>query len=439
MSVQQKTIKGVKWTTLNTLTLTICTLLKISILARLIDKSDFGLMAIITFVMGFVDLFMDMGISIAILHKQKISKNEYSSLYWINILFSFAIYLIILSITPTIALFYKEEALNIFIPLTGISIIIVAIGRQYKTILQKKLNFKKISVIEITAAIISLILAFVLAYNEFGIYSLIYSLLTNYTIVSFAFLLTGFTEHPVRFHFKFSETKSFLKIGIFQVGSQIVNYFNRDLDLLLIGKFFGSEILGGYSLAKQLVFRPAQIINPILTQVATPTLAKLQSNSQMLKENYLKLINLVSTINLIAYLLIFLLAPFLVQIFYGELYSEVTPIVRILCFYMYIRALGNPVGSLVVATGKTYLEFYWNLFTLAIIPILIFIGAKYSIEWVAIFISVGMFLLIIPNWYFLVRKMIPVSLKEFILSLVPIPKSNFKQFLNFHKKDETTF
>ncbi len=432
MSIEQKAIKGIKWTTLNTLTLTICTLLKISILARLIDKSDFGLMAIITFVMGFVDLFMDMGISIAILHKQKISKNEYSSLYWINILFSIIIYIIILAITPIVSQFYKEDNLNILIPLTGFSILIVAIGRQYKTILQKSLNFKRIALVEITAAIISLITAIILAYNDFGIYSLIYSLLINYTIVSFVFLLTGFSEHPIRFHFKLSETKSFLKIGIFQVGSQIVNYFNRDLDVLLIGKFFGSEILGGYSLAKQLVFRPAQIINPILTTVATPTLAKMQHNLAVLKENYLKLINLVSSVNFLAYLVIFIFAPFIVEIFYGNMYDEIVPIVRILCFYMYIRALGNPIGSLVVATGNTHLEFYWNVFTLVLMPILILFGAQHSVEWIAICISIGMALLIVPNWYFLVRKMIPVSFKEFIISLVP--KINYKELRNYLQK-----
>lgn len=389
-------------------------------------------MAIIMFVMGFVDLFMDMGISVAILHKQKITKNEYSSLYWVNILFSILIYLLIFSITPAISVFYKEPDLNKMIQITGVSILIVAIGRQYKTILQKNLNFKKIAIIEISAAVISLITAVVLAINGWGIYSLIFSLLVNYTIASFAFILTGFREHPVRLHFQFRETKSFLKIGVFQVGSQIVNYFNRDLDVLLIGKFFGAEILGGYSLAKQLVFRPAQIINPILTQVATPTLAKMQNNLLVLKENYLKLIHIVSSVNFAAYLAIFIFAPYLVQLFYGENYAEIVSIVRILSIYMYIRALGNPVGSLVVATGKTYLEFYWNVLTLAIMPILIFIGAQYSVEWVAICISIGMFLLIIPNWYFLIRKMIPVSLKEFIINL--FPSFNYKEVLSYLQK-----
>jgi PST family polysaccharide transporter/teichuronic acid exporter len=432
MAVHEKAIKGVKWTTLNTLTLTVCTLLKISILARLLDKSDFGLMAIITFVMGFVDLFMDMGISVAILHKQKISRSEYSSLYWINIIFSVLVYLVILGITPLISLFYEEESLNILIPLTGISILIVALGRQYKTILQKNLNFKKIAIIEITSAVISLISAVILAWKGFGVLALVYSLLVNYTLVSLSFLLTGFVSHPIRFHFNFKETKGFLKIGIFQVGSQIVNYFTRDLDILLIGKFFGTEILGGYSLAKQLVFRPSQIINPILTQVATPLLAKIQSDLKLLKANYLKLINIVSTVNFVAYLGVFIFAPYLVQVFYGDSYSDIVMIVRILSVYMYIRALGNPVGSLVVATGKTHLEFYWNLSTLFIMPILIFIGAQYSIEWIAICISVGMCLLVVPNWFFLIRNMIPVSLGDFLLSLVP--ESNYKEICNYLRK-----
>lgn len=417
-------IKGVKWTTLNTLTLTVCTLLKISILARILDKSDFGLMAIITFVMGFVDLFMDMGISVAILHKQKISRSEYSSLYWVNIIFSILVFLIILGITPLISLFYEEDILNTLIPLAGISIIVVALGRQYKTILQKNLNFKKIAIIETTSAIISLISAVILAWRGFGVLALVYSLLINYTLINLSFLLTGFAAHPIKLHLNYKETKGFLKIGIYQVGSQIVNYFTRDLDILLIGKFFGTEILGGYSLAKQLVFRPAQIINPILTQVATPILAKIQHNTELLKKNYLKLINWVSTINFLAYLTLFIFAPLLVQIFYGDNYDNIVSVVRILCVYMYIRALGNPVGSLVVATGKTHLEFYWNIFTLGLMPILIFMGAQYSVEIVAVLISVGMALLVVPNWYFLIKKMIPVSLKEFIASLVP----NYKEF-----------
>ena len=76
----------------------------------------------------------------------------------------------------------------------------------------------------------------------------------------------------------FQEAMPFLKIGVFEVGSQFVNFFNRDLDIIIIGKLFSTELLGGYSLAKQLVYKPAQIINPIATKIANPLLAKFQKD-----------------------------------------------------------------------------------------------------------------------------------------------------------------
>ena len=94
MSVKKQALSGVKWTTVSTITLALSALVKISVLARFLDASDFGLMALITFVLGFMDLFMDMGITSAILHKQNIKKQEYSSLYWLNVGFSIFLFLL---------------------------------------------------------------------------------------------------------------------------------------------------------------------------------------------------------------------------------------------------------------------------------------------------------------------------------------------------------
>ncbi len=103
MSIRKQAISGVKWTTVSTITLTVVNLLKISVLARFLDKSDFGLMALVTFVLGFMNLFMDMGLTSAILHRQEISKQEYASLYWINIFFSIILVGLIIILSPLIA------------------------------------------------------------------------------------------------------------------------------------------------------------------------------------------------------------------------------------------------------------------------------------------------------------------------------------------------
>lgn len=431
MSTRKEAISGVKWTTVATVTIATCNLLKISILTRFLDKADFGLMALVMFVMGFMDLFMDMGLTSAILHKQHITKKQYSSLYWLNIVFSIFIYLFIFLTSTFIATFYNESELQKLIPIMAVGIIFAALGRQFKTILQKHIEFKTIALVEICSVLFSLAIAVYLAIHDYGVYALVYSALAQYLVSNGIFFIIGNKRQKLLAHFHYSETKPFLRIGIYQVGGQIINYFNRDLDILIIGKFFGSEILGGYSLAKQLVFRPAQVLNPIFTRVASPILAKMQFDKKTLKTNYLKLLNVVSSVNLPIYLGLIIFAPLVVNILYGEGYDSIVILVRILSVYMIFRVIGNPIGSLLIATGRTDLDFYWNMFTLIVLPIAILIGAQFSIESVALAITIAMFILLVPSWYFMIFKLTGASLKEYLFSLVP--KIKLKEIKGFFK------
>ncbi|WP_310993443.1 MOP flippase family protein [Aequorivita marina] len=423
--IKGSVIKGVKWTTLGTMGVAICSLLRLSILARFLDKADFGLMALTLFILGIINLFMDMGLTSAIFHKQKISKNEYSSLYWINLTFGVLVFGIIFFVSPYIASFYNEPLLAQLIVIMALAVLAAALGGQFKTIEHKNLNFRIIALVELTSSIISLALAIFLAYYGFGIYALIFSALFQYAVPNLFFWIRGVSLNPVRFHFKYSEALPFLKIGIYEVGSQFVNFFNRDLDILIIGKLFSTELLGGYSLAKQLVYKPAQIINPIITKIANPLLAKFQADIYVLKENYLKLINIISSLNFFVYLGIIIFAPLIVNILYGPKYESIVVLVRILSLYMYLRSLGNPIGSLVIATGKTNLSFYWNLFSIAIMAIFVFLGSMISIQAVAWAVTIGFMFLFVPNWWFLVKRMTGASLSEFMFAIVP--KLNLKE------------
>nr|WP_299071522.1 MOP flippase family protein [uncultured Allomuricauda sp.] len=416
--VKKQVVSGIKWTTIGTIVNAVAALLKISILARYLDKSDFGLMALVTFVMGFMNLFNDMGLTSAILHKQNISKKEYASLYWFNILFSIGLYALLLLLSPLVAGFYEETELQLLIPLLGLNLLISAMGRIFKTIESKYLLFKSITIFEMIGALLSLLFAVYLAVNGYGVLALVYSALLQYVVQNILYLILGLKKYGLLLHYRFKETRPFLKIGIYQVGGQIINYFNRDLDILLIGKFFNSDILGSYSLAKQLVFRPAQVLNPILVKVASPTLAKFQENIHVLKANYLKLISLVSKLNLLIYMVLIIFSPYIVYIFYGEGFSEIDNLVRVLSIYMIFRAIGNPIGSLVIATGKTQLEFIWNVITLFVLPFFIYMGSIWDILGVAWALVFAMTILFYPSWKLLVNKMTGASFKEYLWAII---------------------
>ena len=421
MSFKSRVLKGVKWTSLSAIIIALVSLLTISILTRYLEKSDFGLMAIVLFIVGFLELFNDFGLSAAILHKEKITDNEYSSLYFLNILFSFFLYLLLFLTSPLISSFYNEPRLDILIKTTGLILIFASLGRQFKVIDQKEFKFRRISFFEIVAIIASFIVAVVMALGEYGILALVYSKLAQHMVLNGLFMFFGLKESRLKFRMKFGEVSFFLRIGMYQTGGQLINYFNRDFDVLIISKFFSAESLGIYSLAKQLVYRPMQIINPIVNKVAAPSLALFQKNHDLLKNNYLKLVNLTSNINLIIYTLVFCFAPLIVNILYGGSYNLAVPIVRILCVFMYIRSTGNPVGSLTIATGKTDLEFRWNGILLFVIPTFVVLGIVLGndVASVAWSMSFSMVIMFYPSWHFLISKMINVSFIEYLFSLNP--------------------
>lgn len=422
MSLKAKAQLGVRWNTVSTFATTGSNLLRLSILARYLDKSDFGLIAIVMFLLGFTTLFLDMGLTAAILHKQNISKKQYASIFWMNLVFSFIFYLILILFTPLFASFYDEKELLILIPIVGLNLIISAFGRQFRTIEQKEFNFKFIAINDSIASMINLLSAIFFAIKGFGVYALVYSTMLFFVVSNGIFFINGVFKRGLKFYFNFQEAKPFLKIGIYNLGGQIINYFNKDLDILIIGKIFGAEILGGYSLAKKLVYRPLQFINPIITKVASPTLARLQNDSIALKENFLKLITIISSLNIPVYIFIILFAHPIVFLFYGSSYDSIIPLVRILSLFMIFIAVRNPLGSLVIATGKTYLEFYWFLFSFPILPLAIYIGSRFSVEGVAWAISIAMLVLFLPFWKFFILKMIDVKFSEYAIAHIP----NFK-------------
>lgn len=417
MNLRKKAISGFKWSTVSTLTLALSAILRLSILARFLDKVDFGLMAMVVFVLGFMNLFMDMGLTTAILHKQNISRNEYTSLYWINFLVSIFLYIIIIITSPIISRFYEEKELVNLLPLMGLSLIISAVGRQFKTMEQKELHFKFIAIVDILASIISLVVGTLLAISGYGVYALVYSTLSLIAFSNLTFFIFGVYKHGFFFRFSFKETKPFLKIGMYQVGSDISNYLNRDVDILIIGKLLGAEILGGYNLAKQLVRRPLQIIDPILSRVAMSIFPIYQNDDSKLRLYFEKILTNLSILDALIYGTIAITAPLIVKILYGPGYEDIVLYVQLFTVVVYLRSLSGQQGILVITKGRTDLGFIWNILLMVVFPLVIYLGTLSNIVYVIVYLILIQTLLLVPSWWLFYKKLINMS---FILFLKPI-------------------
>lgn len=410
------TAKGVTWTTLSAIARNLVSLIQITILARLLAKEDFGLIAMANVFVGFTQIFLDMGISVGILHHQNITKNEFSSLYWLNIFTGIFLAGTLMLLAPLFAqLNDAAQELTPIIRLLSLSIFFAAVGSQHRTVQQKEMRFKTLALIDISIALITLVTAILLAKRGAGVYSLVYSTLLGSITSSIIYLIVGLIkDRNIRLHFKIKETYSFLKIGVYQIGSSFLDYFSNEIDTLFIGSAFGNNTLGLYSLCKKIIIAAYNTINPIFTRVLTPLFAKIQKEKQHLKDFYLKLVESLCIINFPVYFMISIFSYGILMFLYGEQYVAGSFVLSILALYYGILTASNPVGSLQVALGRTDIGFYWTIYRVSATIVIVYIGSKFNVE-----IMVSLFLLMsilntIIAWKIQIYKMIELSFKSYI-------------------------
>lgn len=417
MSLKTQAINGVRWSAFSHLTCVCIQLIQVGVLARLLDPKDFGLMAIAQIVVGFSQIFADMGMSNAIIHNQTLTKGQLSSLYWLNVAAGCVVTGLLICLSPIIALIYKTTELTPILITLSSSFLIQGFGQQYFTILQRDLQFRYIALVEISGRVAGFLVSCLLATRSFGVLSLVYATLASALISTVGIMLIGRARFKPTCHFDYKSIRSFTAFGIYQMGEKFINYFNFQIDTLLVGWMMGPTTLGIYNMAKQLVMRPVGIINPIVTRVAMPLMSKVQSDERALANIYCRSLNYLASVNFLAYAILFMFADKIVLIYLGESWRDVIPILKILSVWAAVRSTANPVGALLNATGKAKRAFYWNLCLLAIAPPIVYLGSLHSLSGICFSQLLLIICLIIPTWLYLVRPICRVELGVYLWAL----------------------
>lgn len=419
MDIKKIAASGVKWTTLSSVVSSLVKLTQVAILTRYLTKADFGIIAIAILFISFTRIFLDMGLSTAIMHKQKISKNEYSSLFWLNVFTGIFLTIVLMLSAPLIATYYQEEILIPVIQLLSLNVFFSSIGRQSKTIRHKQMNFKFMSIVDNTAAILALVLVIVLAMNDYGVYALVYSTMFEIIVSNTMYLLHGiYIDKNISAHFKFAETKSYLKIGVYQLGSAVLDYFAREIDVFLISTAFGKETLGAYSLCKRIVQMLYAVISPVLLKVATPILATLQESKEGMSKAFVQMLNIVSLINFPIFTLVALLSPVILKIVYGDSYVEYSFILSLLAGVYAVTAAAGSVSSVQIALGRTDIGLYWTIYRIISNAVVLYVGSLFSPEIMVILLLASTIVNLWPFWRIQVKVMLSIKFRDFLKPMV---------------------
>ena len=440
-TLKQEAYSGVKWNTVSGILVSIVKVLQVAILTRFLEKADFGLVGIAMLFNSFSQIFVLMGFSTVVMHEQDISKNRFSSLYWMNISSGIMLAAIISLSSPLIARYYDNTELIGVISFTSFMIFTDSISSLQQTVQRKKMNFRFVAIVSMVSAIITLLANVILAYSGCGVYSMVWSSLLGSICIAIVYLYVGlFQEKNITFYFNIHDIRSALKVGGFQIGSSTLDFFSREMDTIIISSNFSMTFFGGYTLCKNLSSHVYHFINPVITSVLTPVYAKIQDQDERLKSSYVYCINVIGWANFCLYGLMASASLPLLAILYGESYSDLAFVLFGLCIYYAQQSMGNPVGSLIIAKGRTDLGFYWTIFRIVFVSLYMYV-CSYSGN-VDLFIIALMVLPLItqyPHWLISLRNLIKISCFEtyqiaikplFICIVITVPCYMLSSFID---------
>src|SRR5690606_3449616 len=225
----------------------------------------------------------------------------------------------------------------------------------------------------------SMIVAILLASHGFGIWSLIVSLMSTTFVNSILNFIAGFRSHPLIWYFNYKKTKHLYRIGLYQTGSQVLDFISSQIDILILGKLLPMSDMGVYSIVKNLVLRVYSSVNQVVTKVAVPIFARLKEDMTVFKHKYLTMLSGIVIVNIFFYLIIFIAAKESLILFYGNSYEGYAIILRLLCVWGVFSSVLNCTALIVIiSTGRTDLGFRWTQFRLLLNPFFVVIGAYFG-------------------------------------------------------------
>ena len=414
MSLQKTATSGVRWSTVSMLGTTIMETVRLVVLGRLLSPDVFGIMAMILIIIGFGQVFSQMGLIQAVIQRPEPRAHELASLYWLNLTSGLFVYVLLLFSIPLVVRLYSSPTLNQLIPYVGLLFVLNPLGDMYRAMLQKKLHFKHLAEIELAGSFIGMVVSITFAYMGFGVWSLIWGQLTMAVSRNLGFFFLGKNLFRPRFHFAKSDLQGYLSFGLHQTGAMLLNYISSRGPQFIIGVLLGPQALGYYSMAFNLIMQPIHKINPILTRVAFPVLVQVQNDNKRMKRGYFKMLNILTIINAPLLIGLAVISPVAIPIILGPEWNAIIPIVKILSLYSLVRSLLSAGGNIILAKGRADISLYWNILSFCLIPVTVFAAGYYgdllTITWAMLVLQTALLFL----WYpLIVRKLLGSCFKDY--------------------------
>ena len=407
---------GTKWVAISQAGRMTAQVLGMVILARLLSPPDFGVVAMAAMVTGFAAIFRDLGTVAAVIQKRDLPPPLLSSVFWLNVGIGTAIAILLAVLAPFVALAMREPRLTEVLQLLAFAFPIVSLGLVQQALLERASCFRSVALIECCAALAGLSTAVLAALAGWGVYSLVFQTIVTWTVVT-AGLWAASSWRPGR-QCSIGQLRELASFSGNLVGFNTFNYFARNMDTVLIGRFLGATDLGYYNVAYRLMLWPLQNISWVVGRALFPTLSRLQDDRQRLRQGYIRAVAAVFLITAPLTVGLFVLREPFVAAALGERWHTVADLLFWLAPVSVAQSVATTGGWLYLSTGRTDLMFkVGGVSGLAVICAFL-IGLRWGVEGVAAAYCITSLILFWPALAIPFR-LVGLSLARFLRHLAP--------------------
>lgn len=357
--LKQKAVKGVVWTAAQKYSMTFINFVSDIILARLLTPYDFGCIGMLAIFMILAETFIDSGFGSALIQKKQPTPTDYSTIFYWNLGMSFLLYSVLYFGAPFVAKFYNIPLLCSILRVQGLILFVYAFNVVQHNQLKKSLRFKTLAVVYIIASVISLSVTIVMAYQGFGVWSLVAKNLISAALVSIIFWF--FVKWRPKLVFSWQSFRELFGFGFYMFLIRLVNNIGGQIQGLLIGRFYNASTMGFYSKAKHTEGLASKSVSDVMEQVTYPLYAKVQDDKIALQNMVRKLTMTISYITFPLMFVLILLAKPIFVLLYTEKWLESVPYFQILCVAGLFECLQSVNFLSVAAIGKSKISFVWTL------------------------------------------------------------------------------
>jgi len=408
---------GIRWNFVATMGHQVASYVLMIVLARLLSPRDFGLISLVFVLVKCARMYTNDCFSAALQQRQNPSSSLILSVFWLNIFVGLCFAALLFFASPYVAAFFAEDELAVIAKVFALDFLLSSIGVVPRALLQKQLAFKRVAVLEIGAVVIAGSTACVLAIYGYGYWSLVlFYLLHSFLSSLFAFILAKLRLQMV---LDLAELKTIFSYSIHLIGFNTVNFLSRNMDDILVGKFFGAASLGLYSRAYTMMLVPVSHLCNVPGRVLFPFFSTIQHDKDRIRTIYLETMGMLALIALPGLLILFVISHSMVNVVFGGEWLEMVPFLQVFCLIGIVQVVVAPVGWIYMSLGRTDTMFKVGavnaILTLSAFCIGILMGSGLSVAWCYLGVNVLMVcpLLLIPfRW-------IALRLQKFAAEIFP--------------------